>query len=320
MKQTSTILHVGSPDFVAVEIPMAEGFATWCVENQGKSRQKAGEYVSSLQRVGSRCWNDHLLGFFEEVSEAFESAAGKLYEVVGCQIYVRRELENQIEAVSWYASLAEEELQAGIRSATYNKWNTAMRAYCKYLEFLTYQYLERSGFGGKTEGNYQPDEVAFMELERLSKRVALHGGMVKQMDSMLTDRQLDHIQMEPFASMRKGAYDRWLFPKPFFPLADSYKEWLKSQPEASGTRYNYPSVLNAVYTTWFKEDGRWNALLHGPSLLSVEYVYSLRSAILLHVSEVRKREKEQGKVCSIQAGATAAVESYIRFLKSLLKK
>ena len=48
MKQTSTILHVGSPDFVAVKIPMAEGFVDWCVQHQGKSREKANEYVLSL--------------------------------------------------------------------------------------------------------------------------------------------------------------------------------------------------------------------------------------------------------------------------------
>ena len=272
MKQTSTILHVGSPDFVAVKIPMAEGFVDWCVQHQGKSREKANEYVLSLQRVGSKCWNDHLLSFFENVSEAFESATGDLHEVVGFQIYVRCSLEQQIEAVSWYASLIEEGFQDEFRPATYKKWNTAVRVYCKYLEFLTYKYLERSGFGGEKEGNYQPAEEAFIELERRAKRVALYGYALTLKDRVPTDMQLDRMQMEPFDKMRKGLHDTWLSPEPSFPLSDAYKEWLKSQPEAPGTRYNYSSVLNKVYITLFKDDAQWNALFQEPPALSVEYV------------------------------------------------
>lgn len=47
--------------------------------------------------------------------------------------------------------------------------------------------------------------------------------------------------------------------------------------------------------------------------------HSLRSALLLRISEVIRHEKERGTASSLQAASAASVESYIRFLKSLLK-
>ena len=69
----------------------------------------------------------------------------------------------------------------------------------------------------------------------------------------------------------------------------------------------------------FKDDAQWNALFQEPPALSVEYVHSLRSALLLRISEVIRHEKERGTASSLQAASAASVESYIRFLKIFIK-
>ena len=310
---------------------MKDDFINWCVEKRGKKLDKAKEYVRSLRKIAKTCWNESVLGWFSDVREAFETPTENFSEFIGYQIAARIQLENQLDVISWYASFADEaavEAKTGVTdgkkveeticSATFRKWHTALKEYCKFLEYTTCKALENGGFGGDKDGNVMPGDDDFVKMERDAKRAALRWWYSPFGSSgALTDERVDKVPIEPFVTIRQGNTDYSLEPKIYFPLAGEFKVWLKEIKayKNSGMRYIYPSAINKIYNIMFVGSKEWNSLAEGRDRnVTADELEKLKDMLAKGLADVRKSLNSSKETISTLNCANSAIDCYVRFL------
>lgn len=295
-----------------------EDFIKWCVEKRGKKLATAKRYVHGLRMVYEHGWNDKMAGFFYCVYEAYECPDPELYIYIANQIEARGLLENQIRVLSWYAEIADEDSE--FTRATYQRWHTALKEYCYFLEYLTSEIMIENGIGGDKDTDLRPDDPEFIRFERDVKQEALRSCYIPcRKNGKLTDEQLDKFVIEPFAKMRANQLSQLSSPKIYFPLASEFKEWIKTHSMSDNTRYAYTSALNSVYHSIFRYDDEWNKL---PSMLDAVESFRINSLCNRIAMGIEAEGKSDTPVLkkSLMDAARASVPLYKNFLRTMIIK